>query len=371
MGPSYGGPFVSVRRLAQEQVARGCCVEMRMPWSAEAARHKPDWAPVRVSVSGKVLLPMVMWSPEYGRDLYGSQADVLHTHGLWQYPSWVAMSWKKRQQGIHVVSARGALQPWAWQHKAWKKRPVWQLWERRNLESADLLHATVESEAEALRVRGLKAPIAILPNGVDLVPPSAFLPPEDQGKRVALFLSRIHPSKGLKILLQAWAKVKPLHWELQIAGPDEVGHAAELKTLAYKLGISEQVHFLGPLQGGEKNKAFKGCDLFILPTHSENFGIVVAEALAHSRPVITTHGAPWKSLIKNQCGWWVPTNIEGIASALEDAVLIPRDQLVQMGQRGRSLVETEFNWSSIAAQMIDCYAWVRGEGDKPPCIQLD
>ena len=201
MGPSYGGPFQSVRRLAQEQVELGTDVEMRMPWVEEAEEHRVDWAPVKVSVSGKVLFPLLTWSPEYGRDLCVNKADILHTHGLWQYPSWVALKWKKRQEGAHVVSARGMLQPWAWQHKAWKKRPVWKLWEQRNLGSADLLHATVPAEAEALRARGLKAPIAVLPNGVDMVPPSKFCQKDQGGDRVALFLSRIHPSKGLELLL--------------------------------------------------------------------------------------------------------------------------------------------------------------------------
>lgn len=371
MGPSYGGPFQSVRRLAQQQVGLGADVAMRMPWGDEAAAHKGDWAPVEVSVSGKVLLPMLTWSPEFRRELCAHEADILHSHGLWQYPSWVSMAWKKKHPGRHhVVSPRGMLQPWAWQHKAWKKRPMWNLVERRNLESASLLHATVPEEAAALRERGLKAPIAIIPNGVDLVGTCEYSPAAG-GVQTALFLSRIHPSKGLDLLLRAWAKVRPSNWQLHIAGPDEIGHLAELKKLAGSLGIAEHVRFSGVLRGDDKTSAFKQCDLFILPTHSENFGIVVAEALAHSRPVITTHGAPWKLLQTHDCGWWVPTNVCGISSALDDAISRPREQLVQMGQRGRLLVESQFNWPSIAAKMIDCYSWVRGEGEKPSCIQID
>jgi len=368
MGPSYGGPFQSVRRLAQEQVGVGADVEMRMPWGDEASDHLKDWDPVRVSVAGKIVLPFLIWSPEYGRELCAQNADILHTHGLWQYPSWVAQAWKKRHQQPHVVSARGMLQPWAWQHKKWKKRPMWSLLERRNLASASLLHATVTEEAEALRDRGLRAPIAILPNGVDLVPLCHFNENEIS-PRTALFMSRIHPSKGLPLLLQAWAKVKPENWQLHIAGPDETGHLAVLQRLAASLGIQSNVRFSGALRGNQKIKAFQESDLFILPTHSENFGIVVAEALAHGRPVITTHGAPWKLLEQKGCGWWVPTSADGIAVALDDATTRPRKTLIEMGERGRVMVAERFAWSGIAQQMIECYQWVRGEGEKPPCVE--
>ncbi|MDB4142969.1 glycosyltransferase [Akkermansiaceae bacterium] len=370
MGPSYGGPFQSVRRLAQEQVSLGADVEMRMPWGDEASAHRDDWAPVRVSVSGKVLLPMLTWSPQYRRELCAQEADILHSHGLWQYPSWVSMAWKRRHKKPHVVSPRGMLQPWAWQHKAWKKRPMWNLVERRNLESASLLHATVPEEAEALRDRGLKGPIAIIPNGVDWVAPCAFSQ-SGEGIQTALFLSRIHPSKGLPLLLEAWAKVRPHNWQLHIAGPDEIGHLAELKKQAAALGIANQVRFSGVLRGEDKIMAFQECDLFILPTHSENFGIVVAEALAHGRPVITTHGAPWTLLETNHCGWWVPTTVGGIASALDDATTQSREVMAEMGQRGRELVAERFAWSGIAQQMLDCYHWVRGEGEKPECVVTD
>ncbi len=360
---------MSVRRLAQEQVACGADVEMCMPWGAEAEAHIPDWSPVRVSVSGRVYLPMLTWSPGFRRELCSREAGILHSHGLWQYPSWVSLAWKRRYRAPHVVSPRGMLQPWAWKHKAWKKRPMWHLMERRNLQSASLLHATVEEEAEALRERGLEVPIAVIPNGVDLPSPCRFND-SGGGARTALFMSRIHPSKGLGLLLQAWAKVGPANWRLHIAGPDEVGHLRELRRQADRLGIAGQVRFSGTLRGSGKTEAFRECDLFVLSTYSENFGIVVAEALAHGRPVVTTHGAPWRLLELEGCGWWVPVTVDGLAEALDDATSQPRSVLEQMGGRGRALVSRRFSWPSIARQMLECYRWVRGEGGRPPCVDV-
>ncbi len=191
-------------------------------------------------------------------------------------------------------------------------------------------------------------------------------PASDQ--RTALFLGRLHPKKGLPLLLQAWAKVRPTNWILNIAGPDEGGHRRGLERLVALLGLDNLVRFSGPLTDSCKVRAFEEADLFILPTHSENFGIAVAEALARGLPVITTHGAPWKLLESESCGWWVPVSTAAIAAALEDASTRPIEELVAMGDRGRVAVEQRFRWDRIAEEFINCYRWVSGQGSKPECV---
>lgn len=356
-----------------------------MPLSPEAQAHLSEWDPVVARSQGRVVIPPLGWSLEYRRDWLGHDADILHTHGLWQHPSWGALEWKRRYKRPHVVSVRGMLEPWAWRHMAWKKRPVWWLWERRNLESASLLHATSEQELQSFRERGLTAPIAIIPNGVE-VPLAASEGLKVEGRRsgvirvktnhdlrTALFLSRLHPKKGLPLLLEAWAKVDAAGWGLRIVGPDEGGHEAELKRLCASLGLSTSaeapdVIFSGPLTGNAKERAYQDADLFILPTHSENFGIAVAEALAHGVPVITTHGAPWELLVEEGCGWWVPVTVDGIAGALADATKRAPDELAAMGKRGRAVVADRFSYDKIAAEMIACYEWVLGNGPRPGCV---
>ena len=367
MGPSYGGPYQSVRKLAQAQVMAGLSVSVQMPWSEEAEAHRGDWGPAVVKISGKILVPAFGWSPAYGREILASGGAVLHTHGIWQHPSWVALAWKKRWQRPHVCSVRGMLEPWAWQHHAWKKRPVWWVMEQRNLQSASLLHATSEQEAQSFRDRRLSAPIAIIPNGVDAVERTQN-PKADRDKRTALFLSRLHPKKGLPMLLEAWARVKPENWILNIVGPDEGGHRADLERQATLLGLADRVRFSGPLKGALKAQAFHEANLFVLPTHSENFGIAVAEAMAHGLPVITTHAAPWELLETERCGWWVPVSVDGIAAALDDATRKSPEELIAMGERGRAVVAERFAWDRIASEFIDCYRWVLGEGVKPGCV---
>jgi glycosyltransferase involved in cell wall biosynthesis len=263
------------------------------------------------------------------------------------------------------------LEPWAWGHHAWKKRPVWQLLERKNLASAALLHATSEQEAQSFRDRGLRVPIAIIPNGVELPgydePNTGHCP--TSSKRTLLFLSRIHPKKGLSMLLEAWAKVRPSGWNLKIVGPDEGGHRKELEKQATSLGLADVVSFHDAVRGKDaKSALFREASLFVLPTHSENFGIAVAEAMAHGLPVITTHGAPWQLLETEQCGWWVPVSVAGLAAALDDATRQSPESLAEMGARGRAVVAERFGWDGIARQFIDCYRWLLGEGSKPDCV---
>ena len=119
----------------------------------------------------------------------------------------------------------------------------------------------------------------------------------------------------------------------------------------------------------EKRRVYANADLFILPTHSENFGIAVAEALAHGLPVITTHGAPWKLIEEEHCGWWVPVSVAGVASALEDATRRSSEELVAMGTRGQALVKKHFAWDHIADEFIDCYRWLLGSRSKPECVE--
>jgi glycosyltransferase involved in cell wall biosynthesis len=168
--------------------------------------------------------------------------------------------------------------------------------------------------------------------------------------------------------VDAWAKVKPAGWRMLVVGPDENGHRMEVETLVQKARLSGQWDFCGALEGDEKRRVYENADLFILPTHSENFGIAVAEALAYGLPVITTHGAPWKLLEEERCGWWVPVSVAGVASALDDATRRSSDELMAMGKRGQTLVQERFSWDHVAEQFIDCYRWVLDSRSKPECV---
>lgn len=357
-----------MRGLTKGLLKHGCDVIVRMPWSEEASENLSRWEPVDTTSVGQQTVGALGYSRAYTRQLMAQEADILHTQGLWQHPSWVALKWRKKWHKPHVVSVRGMLEPWAWNHHRWKKLPVWHLWEQRNLAGASLLHATSEQEAESFRARGLRTPIAIIPNGV-YMPGDAFQKEESpSSKRVALFLSRIHPKKGLPLLIEAWARVRPENWELHIVGPDEMNHRAELAKRVAKHDLDESVIFKDPVSGDAKTRLFQQSSLFVLPTYSENFGIAVAEAMAHQLPVITTHGAPWKVLDDERCGWWVPATADAITRALEQAIQCDADELSSMGQRGQAVVRERFSWDKIAYEMMQCYLWLHGKASQPDCV---
>lgn len=295
---------------------------------------------------------------------------LLHNHGLWLPINHTVTRLARQLNTPLIISPRGMLEPWAMQHKAWKKRLAWLLYQRRDLASATVLHATAEQEAVNFRRLGLRRPIAIIPNGTDL-PEWRDLPYPKGTPRKMLFLSRIHPVKGLLNLVQAWHTVRPSGWQMVIAGPDEGGHQAIVEAAIRQAGLQNEFVFTGSVDGAEKTALYRSADLFVLPTFSENFGLVIAEALACGVPVITTKGAPWSGLHTHHCGWWIDIGVEPLVAALREAMNLPPETLRDMGRRGRAYVERDFGWPGIAQQMLSVYRWVLGQGEKPDCVMSD
>lgn len=289
--------------------------------------------------------------------------DLVHIHGTWT-PILAAASYLSRRNGIPVVvSPHGCLEPWALAHRHLKKRVALALYQRRVFSTAGMIVATANQELVSIRNMGFRNPIAVLPNGVDLIAaPKRTL----SDVRKLLFLSRIHPKKGVLDLVKAWAKVRLPNWRVVIAGPDEGGYLSEVRALISKLRIEADFEFPGLVAGLEKERCFSEADLFILPTYSENFGIVVAEALAREVPVITTTGAPWAELQKYDCGWWVEPGVDGVVGALSVALSTPREKLAKMGARGRKLVEERYSWERIGRDALDASEWLLSQNTSPP-----
>jgi len=157
------------------------------------------------------------------------------------------------------------------------------------------------------------------------------------------------------MLIEAWARVRPPGWQLMIAGPDQAEHKAEVAHAVAASGLSEVVSFVGPVYGPAKQSALFNADLFVLPSHSESFGMVVAEALAHGVPVLTTTATPWSVLPQRACGWCVDASAVGIAEGLRHATSQPPETLRAMGERGRELVAAEFGWEQVAKRFARIY----------------
>jgi glycosyltransferase involved in cell wall biosynthesis len=311
----------------------------------------------------------------------GQEFDLVHQHGIWMANSRVTNQWRHAWGRPTVLSPHGSLEQFALKISRWKKRLANWAYEAQNLRQATCLHACSQSERLSFRNYGLTQPIAVIPNGVSdswLLSKGNSqrfrrefkIPP---GRRIMLFLSRIHPKKGLPLLFEAMARLQPElgDWLLVIAGPDEVSHRLELQNLAQKLGINRWVQFVGPLYGEMKRDGFAAAEVFVLPTHSENFGMVIAEALGVGLPVITTHGAPWEELTEKRCGWWIDISSNAIRDTLASVIQMPAAELAAMGERGRELVATRYTWQASAEKTILLYKWLMSHGACPDFVEKD
>lgn len=298
------------------------------------------------------------------------RVDILHNHSLWAMPNIASGYAAAGRRALLVTSPRGTLSEWALARSRVVKSVVWPL-QKRALFGADMLHATSEQEFLEIRALGIRAPVAIVPNGVDIPAPPEQLREADPCRRV-LFLSRIHPKKGVDVLLNAWRLLEAEHpeWRLQIVGIGTPAHEQAFKALAARLDLA-RVDFPGPVYGMEKSRMYANADLFVLPTHSENFGNVVAEALAHGVPAIVTKGAPWSGLVSEGCGWWVDNDAEALAQTLSAAMALESTTLQQMGGRGREWMSTAFRWETVAREMSDAYRWLLDGGEKPVWVRQD
>ncbi len=365
-----GGPAISVTGLYKEMVldnryvTKLGCMHSPNPVISEGAGPISD----NLKFSKKGLLG---FSVQLKRWLIDNPFDLFHGHGIW-HPSVHQMAVVANYRSKpYIISPRGMLEPWSLRQKHLKKQVALLLYQHKDLAGAACLHATAPMEAANLRALGLHNPIAVIPNGI----PLEEFPLKDSrapvGKRQLLFLSRLHPKKGLELLLQAWAGLPQnmaKAWELRIAGNGEETYVKQLQRVAAALGCGETVTFMGPLYGEAKVNAYQEASLFVLPTYSENFGIVVAEALACGTPVITTRGAPWEDLEKHHCGWWIPTGLPALQACLQAAMALPEPVLRDMGHKGRQLVEHNYSMASVARQMQQVYDWLLGQGPQPAFV---
>jgi glycosyltransferase involved in cell wall biosynthesis len=285
--------------------------------------------------------------------------DIVHVNGIWSYLPNLGCYFAHMQKKPLVVTPHGMLEPWSLSQKSLKKKIGLWLYQRRALRMASVLQATAPMEAEHIRALGLDVPVAVIPNGVEIPDFSGKPEKLSGGRRRLLFLSRIHPKKGVLELVRAVAALREHlvkgKWVVTIAGPDEGQHLAEVRREAARLGVGHLLEFPGAVEGAAKWSLYRSSDLFVFPTYSENFGLVVAEALGCGVPVITTQGAPWEELKTHRCGWWQPVGQAALEKALKEALLGPSEKLKDMGQRGVRLVRRRYGWPSVGAELRDLY----------------
>lgn len=370
---NHGGPSYSVPRLCAALRKQDIETHIHTVSGANSPQdpfilaHKQDFA-------GIPFLRALRLSSDLARGVRAeaSTSDILHTHGLWLMPNVNAGQVAASVGRPLVVSPRGMLASEALAFSARRKQLFWQFLQGPAYAHAAVWHATSVAEAGDIRNFGVRAPIAIIPNGIDSPTNLQTYVPRESKPHCILYLGRIHPKKGLPDLVAAWSHLanERLDWTLRIVGPNEGGHRAQLEEMASELGVP-RVIFNGPVYGAEKELVLRDANLFVLPTQNENFGIAVAEALAAGIPAIVSRGAPWAGLETDRCGWWVERGVEPLVSALREATALNDDERRAMGKRGRTLVARDYNWNRIAREMRSVYEWALGNAERPSTVYLD
>lgn len=362
------------------------------------------------------------YSPKLRRALMACTADIAHMHALWSYSSMIIRRWSDYSRKPYIITANGMLDSWALENSAWKKRIALRLYERKCLDGAACLQVNSAIEMKSVRDFGLTNPICIIPNGVDLPPietarlqgdettrlrdyetarpeignqgaelggqSSVIRSLKRDGRKILLYLGRLHPKKGLTNLLRAWCTVQGAQrkdWFLVIAGWDQGGHETELKRLASELGIrwSDErgraeidssrltpctLLFAGPQFGEDKAECFRSCDAFILPSFSEGLPMAVLEAWSYAKPVLMTPQCNLPEGFAAGAALRIEPNVESIAGGIIDLLHAPSSSLHVMGQNGRALVASRFTWPQIARDMRSVYDWALGCAPKPGCV---
>jgi glycosyltransferase involved in cell wall biosynthesis len=300
-----------------------------------------------------------------------AEADVVHNHGLWQMPNIYPAKAAARYRKPLVVSTHGTLASKALRFSPHVKRLFWMAMQGPAIREAACLHATSEQEYLDIRRAGLRQPVAIIPMGIDLPAASGATRPQ-AAMRTMLYLGRLHPIKGLDMLLEAWRRVAVAfpEWRLRIVGPNEGNYRAQLERFVRDRGVP-RIEFAGPRYGAAKAAEYEAAELAILPSRTENFGISVAEALAHRKPIVTTTGTPWAGIRANRCGWYVTPRADALESALREALAATPATLAAMGEAGHDWMARDFAWPAIARQMEAAYRWIGSGGAAPDFVRID
>lgn len=311
------------------------------------------------------------WKPEFYKFLneliQKEKFDVMHCHEIWLPIKHYFIKAAIQNNIPLVITPHGSLTEWSFKHKHLKKIIGWHLYQKKDLDIASVIHATSIDEAEDLRKLGLVNPIALIQNGIN-IPPRRKHQFGKKRTRRALLLSRLNPKKGIELLLQTWAKLRPKGWELILCGPCESNYKVIIPDWIKKYCLQDCVRLIDPVYDEAKWNLYNSSDLFVLPTFSENFGIVIAEAMACEIPVITTHNAPWIVLNKKKCGWWIPLGEKPLMEALTTAIGLSDKERQSMGKRARKVIVKDFTWDKSARKMLNVYEWLLKKRPMPKYV---
>ncbi len=361
---SSGGPSRSVPMLVKGLAELGVDITLMTIRSENMNIHALEGTTAKL----KVLSPSFS-RKEIAKYLADERFELIQIQSVWEMPYHKVILEARKQNIPYIVTPRGMLEPWSLSQKKWKKKLAWWLYQRNDVQKSACVFTTAKMEAEHVCKLGITTCKAVIPNGIetDAYPCKSSV---EGVKKQVLFLSRVHVKKGIELLFEAWKRLHSdyVDWQLLVIGNGEAEYIHSLENRVESLGLKDSIKILPPVFGEAKIKVYQESALFCLPSFSENFGMVIAEAMSCGTPVITTTNCPWEILNETNTGWCVDLSVDNLERALREAMGMDANALYDMGQRASKLIYDNFDYRSVTRKTLSLYEWLLNSGEKPEFV---
>lgn len=361
---SSGGPSRSVPMLVKGLAELGVDITLMTIRSENMNIHSLEGTSAKL----KVLSPSFS-RKEIAKYLADERFELIQIQSVWEMPYHKVILEARKQNIPYIVTPRGMLEPWSLSQKKWKKKLAWWLYQRNDVQKSACVFTTAKMEAEHVSNLGITTCKAVIPNGIETDAYPCKTSVEGVKKQV-LFLSRVHVKKGIELLFEAWKRLHSdyVDWQLLVIGNGEAEYIHSLENRVESLGLKDSIKILPPVFGEAKIKVYQESALFCLPSFSENFGMVIAEAMSCGTPVITTTNCPWEILNETDTGWCVDLSVENLEHTLREAMGMDANALYDMGQRASKLIYDNFDYRSVTRKTLRLYEWLLNSGEKPEFV---
>lgn len=296
-----------------------------------------------------------------------NEYDIYHANGIWTYPTYKTLKTANKREKASLVTIHGMLNRNALKVSYWQKKLFMKLFQYKQLQNATIIHSTSMYEAECIREVGLKTPIALIPNGII----TDNLPKLNNTDvwRIG-FVGRLDRIKNIESLIKAWGLLKDKTKDCElliIGGTRDDNYKNEILKLVQDLKL-DNIRFTGQLTPKEVKEEIAKLRILILPSHSENFGMVIPEALSMGIPCIASKNTPWEDLKDYNCGWWVNNDYNTLAETILETMTLPKDKYYTLSRNGIILVNDKYSISATSNKMIELYDYIYGKISKPNFI---
>lgn len=365
-----GGVFNAVSSLLTNKALKSVDMEVVSYYDEYVKEDLAQWKNLKLRL---FKASPFLYSRYIKSAVLSSDADILHAEGLWRYPHLLMEQWKNKLKRPIICSPHGMLDPYIIKEQGKLKRIISNMFFQKSLDAVTCYHALCQKELEDIRLYGIRQPVAIIPNGIDLPSEDVHFEKQDNFRHL-LYLGRIHKKKGIDLLIKAIGEIKQEYpellnnWIIDIVGWDHENTRISLETLVKQYDICNTVKFHGGLYDKDKARMYATCDAYILPSHGEGLPMTVLEAWSWKKPVIITPQCNLPEGYEKKAAIKIDDNDMSVKKGLLRLINMDKEELREMGLNGYKLVKEQFTWDIAARKMLELYKYIREKGEKPSFV---